>query len=311
MATGTLTFGELTMTAGATEVHETTESTAVVLAQPFNMDAYLAGVANDGAIHAQQQLVIAYDRAVRALVGPNDVQVAQGKEFKKKSAWRKLARYFGISTQIVREEAHRDVEGHLVATVVVRAIAPWGQYAEAVAKCSTRESRFRNDTSKADHDCPATAQTRAANRAIADIIAAGEVTAEEIEFGEIPNHAPASPAQSTPRAAAAQPPAARPAAATGASDPHAPTDKQVAFYTKLAASPVFTAEEKERATTWLKTQATRQTIKDQIDWLKRQVETRKPGDTPVRVQAEAVRNDLDSFAEMPAHLEAEDDDLPF
>jgi hypothetical protein len=27
---------------------------------------------------------------------------------------------------------------------------------------------------------------------------------------------------------------------------------------------------------WLATRATRQTIKDQIDWLKRQVETRKP-----------------------------------
>ena len=56
---------------------------------------------------------------------------------------------------------------------------------------------------------------------------------------------------------------------------YAPTEKQVAFYQRLADSPVFTADERRRALEWLATRATRQTIKDQIDWLKRQVETRK------------------------------------
>jgi hypothetical protein len=58
--------------------------------------------------------------------------------------------------------------------------------------------------------------------------------------------------------------------------PYAPTEKQVAFYQRLAESPVFTEEERKRALDWLATKATRQSIKDQIDWLKRQVETRKP-----------------------------------
>jgi hypothetical protein len=62
----------------------------------------------------------------------------------------------------------------------------------------------------------------------------------------------------------------------GRPGPYAPTEKQVAFYQRLAASPVFTEEERTRALDWLATKATRQTIKDQIDWLKRQVETRKP-----------------------------------
>ncbi|HET8650192.1 MAG TPA: hypothetical protein VFL95_09135 [Gemmatimonadales bacterium] len=57
--------------------------------------------------------------------------------------------------------------------------------------------------------------------------------------------------------------------------PYAPTEKQVAFFQRLADSPVFTEEERTRALDWLATKATRQTIKDQIDWLKRQVETRK------------------------------------
>jgi hypothetical protein len=59
--------------------------------------------------------------------------------------------------------------------------------------------------------------------------------------------------------------------------PYAPTEKQIAFYQRLADSPVFTEDERRRAFEWLATKATRQTIKDQIDWLKRQVETRKAG----------------------------------
>jgi hypothetical protein len=62
----------------------------------------------------------------------------------------------------------------------------------------------------------------------------------------------------------------------GRPGPYAPTEKQVAFYQRLAESPVFTDEERARALDWLATKATRQTIKDQIDWLKRQVETRRP-----------------------------------
>jgi hypothetical protein len=57
--------------------------------------------------------------------------------------------------------------------------------------------------------------------------------------------------------------------------PYAPTEKQVAFYQRLAESPVFSEEERRRALEWLATKATRQTIKDQIDWLKRQLETRR------------------------------------
>jgi hypothetical protein len=77
--------------------------------------------------------------------------------------------------------------------------------------------------------------------------------------------------RAAPKAAATQP-----VEAVGRPGPYAPTEKQVAFYQRLAASPVFTDDERRRALDWLATKATRQTIKDQIDWLKRQVETRKP-----------------------------------
>lgn len=237
--------------AAAPAVTEPEIGTALVAPKPFDMGAYLDGVANDQAIHAQQQLVIAYDRAVRALVGPNDVQKAQGKEFKKKSAWRKLARYFGVSTSIVSEETHRDEAGHVVSTVIVRAVAPWGQYMEAIAKCSTRESRFKHDVSKADHDCPATAQTRASNRAIADLIAAGEVSAEEMEFGEV--------AQQHGHKAEGDEPA---------------TEKQIAFLGRLLGADVWTQAERTAYAGRGET-ATKATMKALIDEVAAEGQKRK------------------------------------
>jgi hypothetical protein len=83
-----------------------------------------------------------------------------------------------------------------------------------------------------------------------------------------------------PAAAATVPvpvPAAERTEAVSRVGPYAPTEKQIAFYQRLAESPVFSQEERQRALEWLATKATRQTIKDQIDWLKRQVETRRAG----------------------------------
>jgi hypothetical protein len=81
-----------------------------------------------------------------------------------------------------------------------------------------------------------------------------------------------APTSSTAPAPLAQEPLAEAVARAGA---YTPTEKQVAFYQRLAESPVFTEEERRRALEWLATRATRQTIKDQIDWLKRLVETRR------------------------------------
>jgi hypothetical protein len=86
-------------------------------------------------------------------------------------------------------------------------------------------------------------------------------------------------AQPTPAPAVASTPAAaipvERVEAPSRVGPYAPTEKQVAFYQRLADSPVFSDEERRRALEWLASKATRQSIKDQIDWLKRQVETRK------------------------------------
>jgi hypothetical protein len=86
---------------------------------------------------------------------------------------------------------------------------------------------------------------------------------------------PAAPATPAPSTASASPPQEALAEVVTRAGAYAPTEKQVAFYQRLAESPVFTEDERRRALEWLATKATRQTIKDQIDWLKRQVETRR------------------------------------
>ena len=118
----------------------------------------------------------------RSLLTIEDYQDIQGKLRIKKSGWRKIAAAFGISDQIVREE-RREIEGgstggrYFVWEITVRAIAPNGRYSDAVGSCASNERRFAH----LDHDVRATANTRAKNRAIADLVGGGEVSAEELD----------------------------------------------------------------------------------------------------------------------------------
>jgi hypothetical protein len=109
----------------------------------------------------------------------------------------------------------------------------------------------------------------------------GQARVVEARPGSLKGVTKAAPAQPEPSAPARAEAPAAPSVPVPESiarvGPYAPTEKQVAFYQRLADSPVFTEDERRRAFEWLATKATRQTIKDQIDWLKRQVETRKAG----------------------------------
>lgn len=154
----------------------------------LDMTDYLKSISNPKALENQKDLIAAYDKAVNALVGPNDIQKAKKKdrdgkvrEFKKKSAWKKLARHFRIDVQEKSHNVVRTEDGNTIAEVIMTGIAPWGQRVDEIGACTTYEERFKYDKSKGWHDCLATAQTRASNRAISALIAAGEVSAEEAE----------------------------------------------------------------------------------------------------------------------------------
>lgn len=223
-----------------------------------DLDAVLDKITSPRWQAQQKELSAAYDKLAAALLSKNDYIEAEGRVFKKKSAWKKLGRAFNVSVQLVEKTDNAwsgyDEAGvpHFRADVVMRAVAPWGQHTEAVASCSTRESRFYTSgpacpkcggpmwdnlprpgepkwktkaraegrlpdfecrdknckgslaaeeitpgtkpnpiaRAKAEHDCYATAQTRASNRAISDLIAAGEVSAEEMQALHEPEHEP-------------------------------------------------------------------------------------------------------------------------
>lgn len=131
-----------------------------------------------------------YQDLSKKLLDDNDYQVIQGKKFKKKSAWRKFATAFNLSDEVVEKRIEKDETGQVIyAEFVVQVTAPNGRTSMGWGACSIKERGF----SKPDHDIPATAHTRAKNRAIADMVGFGELSAEEVE---------AEPGKARPAAAA-------------------------------------------------------------------------------------------------------------
>lgn len=118
--------------------------------------------------------IAAYEALKRAIVRDDDVQHIQGRDFLKKSFWRRIARYFGLSVELVREE-RLDLDGKVVYRVIYRAIAPNGQSMDGDGMMVYGE---KGQT--IEHNIRAIAHTRAKNRAISDLVGGGEVSAEEV-----------------------------------------------------------------------------------------------------------------------------------
>lgn len=143
-----------------------------------------------------------YTTLCERLLDAGDVQSIGGKQFRKKSAWRKLAVAFGVSCKIIERDYERSEAGRIIrAEVVVTATAPNGRSMDGLGACDLYEkccqqpckkARWNDHTccpvdcsgaahfSNSQHDLPATAATRATNRACADLFGMGEVSAEEI-----------------------------------------------------------------------------------------------------------------------------------
>lgn len=156
-----------------------------------------------------QQIVQAfteYQQVRNQLLDPKaDFQEIGRRSHPKKSAWRKLAVAFNVTCELLAREYERDDAGQIIrAEIVVRAHAPGGRYMDGLGSCDLREKcchsgRCRNTVrghthcdvddshdpaqhfSHPQHDIPATAMTRATNRACSDLFGFGEVSAEEIQ----------------------------------------------------------------------------------------------------------------------------------
>lgn len=133
-----------------------------------------------------RQAMTAYQELCAAVLVDDDWigHPGQPESFVKKSGWAKLATFYGVSTELIGDTLlERDTDGKLIrAAAKARAVARDGRHADGGGACGRNEPRFVNarGRQKIEHDLPSTAETRATNRAIANLIGFGAVSAEEV-----------------------------------------------------------------------------------------------------------------------------------
>lgn len=130
----------------------------------------------------QREAMALYQEGLHRLLDETDWQDAgRGERFVKKSGWRKIAAWFSLSIELVRDSVDRAEDGSVQrAQVWARAIAPNGRYADADGYCDVSESRFARNKAKLENDLRGTATTRAINRAISNLVGMGAVSHEEM-----------------------------------------------------------------------------------------------------------------------------------
>lgn len=146
-----------------------------------------------------------FDELKEKLLNKSDLTKIGDNIHVNKSGWRKIATAFNLSVETVSHQRTVD-DGIVRYTVVARAVAPNGKVTSSSGSCASNESNFMeagkpNSGEPADHDdyykidgkwrrlkdpkevdehsIMATAETRAKNRAISDLVGGGEVSAEE------------------------------------------------------------------------------------------------------------------------------------
>jgi len=164
-----------------------------------------------------------YQEFLNALLDEKDIQEIKTKDKKtgiittkltaKKSGFGKIARFWGISTEVLKSffeeyECKNDVcvwsffngrsvpkikrgDKYLIAKAWVKAILPSGQFATRGAAVSEAERNFAH----IPHDLIATCETRAAKRAIEAVVGMGEIELNESEDGQDTNSGAETPQQ--------------------------------------------------------------------------------------------------------------------
>lgn len=122
----------------------------------------------------------AYQELCKTLLTDSDYAQIKGKKARKRSGWAKLRRAYNISLEIIEAEwqgeaLHGFDYGYLVT---VRASFPDGRFEDADGYCDNTEFEGERITATR-HNVRSKAVTRAKNRATADLLGSGEVSAEE------------------------------------------------------------------------------------------------------------------------------------
>ena len=99
-----------------------------------------------------------------------------------KSAWRRMARFFGLTIEFVERVKMRDEGEDYVWIYRYRICHPCGAYVESEGVCSSKDSFFtKGGRCAADEaDVMLKAQTVAINRGVSDLLGSGEVSGEEM-----------------------------------------------------------------------------------------------------------------------------------
>ena len=118
-----------------------------------------------------------YESLKAKLLNEDDYQNISGKRYIKRSGFRKIAVYFGLSDRILEQDRTDREDGSFFWRIVVEVEAPNGRISTGVGICDSKERNFAH----VEHDVYATAHTRAKSRAISDMVAGGAVSAEEME----------------------------------------------------------------------------------------------------------------------------------
>lgn len=122
-----------------------------------------------------------FEALKKKLLVKDDYQAISGKKYIKRSGFRKIAVYFGLSDRILAEERTDRDDGSFMWRIAVEVVAPNGRVCAGVGICDSRERDFAH----LEHDVYATTHTRAKSRAISDMVAGGAVSAEEMKVGAL------------------------------------------------------------------------------------------------------------------------------
>lgn len=125
-----------------------------------------------------------FEDAKRKLLKASDYQeiVSKGRvigRFIKKSGWKKIQTFFGVSTDVIDVQVLADEDGDSFA--IVKARATWGGRNATETGIYTKKEMIGRKRPYNLSNLIATATTRANNRAVSAIVGGGEVSAEEME----------------------------------------------------------------------------------------------------------------------------------
>ncbi|NCN22575.1 hypothetical protein GW934_03740, partial [Candidatus Falkowbacteria bacterium] len=139
-----------------------------------------------------------YQELMSALMKESDIVEIQEKKKIKKTGINKIARFFGVSVEIIRHHKEEIIgpQGgkHFVWYVWTRATLPTGQSRVEGAACSSNERRFAH----LENDVLTTAITRSSKRAIENLVGMGEYESFEDE-NEISNEVEQKPKTYSPK----------------------------------------------------------------------------------------------------------------